>query len=131
MATIIHMTETGGPEVLVPIEVEIAPPGPGEVHLRHSAIGLNFIDVYHRTGLYPLALPVTPGLEAAGEVLAVGEGVSEFAIGDRVAYAGAPAGAYATERIIPAHRLVTIPDTISDQQAAALMLEPFVQTPDH
>ena len=123
MATIIHMTETGGPEVLVPIEVEIAPPGPGEVHLRHSAIGLNFIDVYHRTGLYPLALPVTPGLEAAGEVLAVGEGVSEFAIGDRVAYAGAPAGAYATERIIPAHRLVTIPDAVSNQQAAALMLK--------
>ena len=123
MATRIRMTETGGPEVLVPTEVDIAPPAPGEVHLRHSAIGLNFIDVYHRTGLYPLPLPVTPGLEGAGEVVAVGPGVSEFAVGDRVAYAGAPPGAYATERVIPAHRLVAVPNGVSDRQAAALMLK--------
>ena len=123
MATRIRMTETGGPEVLVPTEADITPPAPGEVHLRHSAIGLNFIDVYHRTGLYPLPLPVTPGLEGAGEVVAVGPGVSEFAAGDRVAYAGAPPGAYATERVIPAHRLVAVPDGVSDRQAAALMLK--------
>lgn len=104
--------------------VKVASPGPGAVHLRHTAIGLNYIDVYHRSGLYPLdALPAIIGMEGAGEVLAVGEGVQEVSPGDRVAYAGLPPGAYATERLIPAHRLVKLPVQISDQQAAAMMLQ--------
>jgi NADPH2:quinone reductase len=104
--------------------VDVAAPGPGQVHLRQGAIGLNYIDVYHRSGLYPLeAFPAVIGMEGAGEVLAVGEGVSEVQPGDRVAYAGQPPGAYATERLIPAHRLVKLPDQISDQQAAAMMLQ--------
>jgi len=124
MSKAIRMHETGGPEVLRWEEVTIGPPGPGEVHLRQSAVGLNFIDVYHRSGLYPLpALPATPGMEGAGIVVATGEGVEGFAPGDRVAYAGLPPGAYAEERLIPAHRLVLLPDTISDQQAAGMMLQ--------
>jgi NADPH2:quinone reductase len=104
--------------------VDVAAPGPGQVLLRHGAIGLNYIDVYHRSGLYPLeAFPAVIGMEGAGEVLAVGEGVSEVQPGDRVAYAGQPPGAYATERLIPAHRLVKLPEQISDQQAAAMMLQ--------
>jgi NADPH2:quinone reductase len=104
-------------------EVAVAPPGGGDVHLRHTAVGLNFIDIYHRSGLYPLTLPTSIGLEGAGEVLQVGAGVIEFQPGDRVAYAGGPPGAYATERVIPAHRLVKIPAAVSDQQAAAMMLQ--------
>lgn len=124
MAHAIRLHATGGPEVLRWEAVSVAAPGPGEVHLRHRAIGLNFIDVYHRTGLYPLpALPAIIGMEGAGEVLAVGAGVSEFSPGDRVAYAGVPPGAYATERLIPAHRLVKLPPQISDRQAAAMMLQ--------
>ncbi len=115
---------TGGPEVMRWEPVDVAAPGPGQVHLRQGAIGLNYIDVYHRSGLYPLeAFPAVIGMEGAGEVLAVGEGVSEVQPGDRVAYAGQPPGAYATERLIPAHRLVKLPDQISDQQAAAMMLQ--------
>ena len=95
--------------------VEIDRPGPGEVHLRQSAVGLNFIDIYHRTGLYPLAeLPATPGMEGAGVVVSTGAGVDDLLPGDRVAYAGLPPGAYAQERLIPAHRLVKLPETISD-----------------
>lgn len=124
MAHAIRLHATGGPEVLRWEAVSVAAPGPGEVHLRHRAIGLNFIDVYHRTGLYPLpALPAIIGMEGVGEVLAVGAGVSEFSPGDRVAYAGVPPGAYATERLIPAHRLVKLPPQISDRQAAAMMLQ--------
>ena len=124
MSKAIRMHETGGPEVLRWEEVTIGPPGPGEVHLRQSAVGLNFIDVYHRSGLYPLpALPATPGMEGAGIVVATGEGVEGFAPGDRVAYAGLPPGAYAEERLIPAHRLVLLPDAISDKQAAGMMLK--------
>ena len=124
MSKAIRMHETGGPEVLRWEEVTIGPPGPGEVHLRQSAVGLNFIDVYHRSGLYPLpALPATPGMEGAGIVVATGEGVEGFAPGDRVAYAGLPLGAYAEERLIPAHRLVLLPDAISDKQAAGMMLQ--------
>ena len=124
MTRAIRMVETGGPEVLRWEEVEVGPPGPGEVRLRHSAVGLNFIDVYHRTGLYPLpALPATPGMEGAGVVVACGEGVPGFRPGDRVAYAGLPPGAYAEERLIPAHRLVGIPDGIDDRHAAAMMLK--------
>ena len=123
MPKAIRMYETGGPEVFRWEEVTIAAPGPGEVHLRHHAVGLNFIDVYHRTGLYPLPLPATPGMEGAGEVVAIGDGVDDLQPGDRVAYAGVPPGAYATERLIPAHRLVKLPEQISYQQAAAMMLQ--------
>jgi len=124
MSKAIRIYETGGPEVLKWEDVELGPPGPGEVRLRHTAIGLNFIDVYHRTGLYPLAaLPATPGMEGAGVVVACGPGVEEFSPGERVAYAGIPPGAYAEERLIPAQRLVKVPEGISDRQAAAMMLK--------
>jgi NADPH2:quinone reductase len=124
MAHAIRIHETGTTEVMCWEEVRVDSPAPDEVHLRHRAIGLNFIDVYHRTGLYPLpALPATIGMEGAGEVLAVGADVNDIKPGDRVAYAGMPPGAYATERLIPAHRLVKLPSQISDQQAAAMMLQ--------
>jgi NADPH:quinone reductase len=114
----------GGPEVLQWKEVPLGRPGPGEALVRHTAVGLNFIDVYHRSGLYPLpSLPAVIGLEAAGRVEAVGPGVTEVSVGGRVAYAGGPTGAYSEARIIPAHRLVKLPDGISDQQAAAIMLK--------
>ena len=121
-AIIIH--EYGGPEVLRWEEVEVGEPGPGQVRVRHGAVGLNYIDVYHRTGLYPLAsLPSGIGLEGAGVVEAVGEGVEEIKPGDRVAYASPPPGAYAQLRLMPADRLVPLPDAVDDQQAAAMMLQ--------
>ena len=124
MAYAIRMHTTGGPEVLRWEEIEVATPGPGEVRLVHEAVGLNFIDVYHRSGLYPLpALPAVIGLEGAGKVEMVGEGVTDFQVGDRVAYAGVPPGAYAEVRCIPADRLVRLPDTISSHTAAAMMLQ--------
>ncbi len=124
MPKAIRIHQHGGPEVLKWEDVEPGPPGPGEALVRHEAVGLNFIDVYHRTGLYPLpALPATPGLEAAGVVQAVGAEVTEVAVGDRVAYAAVPPGAYAEVRRIPAHRLVKLPADISARQAAAMMLQ--------
>lgn len=124
MPKAIRIHEVGGPEVLRWEEVVVSHPGPDQVHLRQTAVGLNFIDVYHRTGLYPLGdLPATPGMEGAGVVVAVGENVDTVAPGDRVAYAGLPPGAYAEERLIPAHRLVKLPDEISDQSAAGMMLQ--------
>jgi NADPH2:quinone reductase len=124
MAKAIRMHQTGGPEVLLWEDYDPGQPGPGEVLLRHQAVGLNFIDVYHRTGLYPLGpLPATPGMEGAGIVEASGEAVSEVAVGDRVAYAGLPPGAYAETRIMPAHRLVKLPESISTRQGAAIMLQ--------
>jgi len=124
MTHAIRIHETGGPEQMHWEEVEVGEPGEGLVRLRHTAVGLNFIDVYHRTGLYPLPpLPQVLGLEGCGIVEAVGEGVSEIAVGDRVAYAGVPPGAYAEERLIPWHRLVKVPEGISDQTAAAMMLQ--------
>lgn len=120
----IRIHEHGGPEVLLWEEVDIGEPGRGEVLVRQTAVGLNYIDVYHRTGLYPLAnLPGAIGMEAAGEVESVGPGVSGFAPGDRVAYAGHVPGAYAEMRIMPAHRLVPVPDDIDDHEAAAMMLQ--------
>ncbi len=119
----VRIHETGGPEVLRWEEVATTDPGPGEVRIAQTACGLNFIDVYHRTGLYPLELPMTLGMEAAGTVDAVGDGVSEFSVGDRVAYAAVPVGAYTDQRIIPAHRVVRLPDAIGDQTAAAMMLQ--------
>ncbi len=124
MAMAIRMYETGGPEVLRWEEVDPVRPGPGEVLIRHEAVGLNFIDVYHRTGLYPLpSLPATPGLEGAGVIEEVGPGVTRLRVGDRVAYAGLPPGAYAQVRTIPAHRLVRLPDGISTRRGAAIMLQ--------
>ena len=124
MANVIRVHETGGVDVLRYETVEVGDPGPGQVSLRQTAIGLNFIDVYFRTGLYPPpALPFTPGLEAAGVVEAVGEGVSEVTVGQRVAYAAPPIGAYAEERLMAADRLVPLPDGISDELAAAMMLK--------
>ena len=121
-AIVIH--ETGGPDVLRWEPMDPGEPGPGEALVRHEAIGLNFIDVYHRTGLYPLPqLPAVPGMEGAGIVEAVGEGVTEVAVGDRVAYAGLPPGAYAEVRRIPAHRLIRLPREIDTDQAAAMMLQ--------
>jgi len=115
--------QTGGPEVLCWEEIDVPAPAPGEARVRHAAVGLNFIDVYHRNGLYPLPLPSGIGLEGAGVVEAVGAGVSEVAVGDRVAYAGGPLGAYAEARNIPAHRLLRLPDSIPFETAAAMMLQ--------
>jgi NADPH:quinone reductase len=124
MAGMVRVHAVGGPEVLRFEQVEVGEPGPGQVRLRQTAIGLNFIDVYHRSGLYPVAnLPFTPGIEAAGVVEAIGEGVSEVAVGDRVAYAAPPIGAYAEARLMQADRLVKLPDGIDDRQAAAMMLK--------
>jgi NADPH2:quinone reductase len=118
------MHETGGPEVLKWEEMDPGDPGPGEVRLDQKAVGLNFIDVYHRTGLYPLpGLPAVPGMEGAGVVEAAGSDVTEFSPGDRVAYAGVPPGAYAEKRLIPAHRLVPLPEGIGFETAAAMMLQ--------
>ena len=116
--------ETGGPDVLRWKEVQVDAPGPGEARLRHTAIGLNYVDVYFRTGLYPMPhMPVVLGMEAAGVVEAVGPEVGELKPGDRVAYAATPAGAYAEERVMPADRLVTLPEDIDDRTAAAAMLK--------
>src|SRR5450432_1493593 len=119
-AIVVH--EVGGPEKLSWEDVPEPQPGPGEVRLRHTALGLNFIDVYNRTGLYKMPLPFVPGQEGAGVVEAVGEGVTEVKTGDRVAYAGLP-GAYAEVRTIAAARLVPLPAQIDDRTAAAIMLK--------
>ena len=119
----IRFQKTGGPEVLSWDEVEVGEPGPGQVLLRQRAIGLNFIDTYHRSGLYPVALPSGIGLEGAAVIEKLGTGISEFKPGDRVAYASAPIGAYAEWRLYPAERLVKLPDNIPDRQAAAMMLQ--------
>ena len=118
----IRIHQPGGAEVLKWEEVEVPDPGPGQVKIRQEAAGLNFIDVYHRRGLYPQPLPFTPGTEGAGTVEAVGPGVTDVRPGDRVAYAG-PIGGYAEERLIDADRLVKLPDAISTEQAAAMMLQ--------
>jgi NADPH:quinone reductase len=123
MPNAIRIHSYGGPEVLRWEAVEVGEPGPGEARVRHTAIGLNFIDVYERTGLYPAALPAVLGREAAGVVEAVGAGVSHLKAGDRVAYAFNASGAYSEARRLPAERLVRIPDPVDDRQAAAIMLK--------
>ena len=124
MPKAIRIHETGGIEVMRWEDFDPGAPAAGEALVRHEAVGLNFIDVYHRTGLYPLpSLPAIPGMEGAGMVEAIGEGVIEVAVGDRVAYAGLPPGAYAEVRLIPAHRLIKLPEAISAQQGAAMMLQ--------
>lgn len=123
MAKAIRMQRTGGPEVMEYVDVEVGAPGPGEARVRQSAIGVNFIDVYFRTGLYPQPLPAGLGMEGAGVVEAVGEGVTEVSVGDRVAYAGRPNGAYAEVRNMPSSILLRLPDTISFETGAAMMLQ--------
>ena len=124
MSKAIRIHQHGGPEALRWEEIEVGDPGPGQLRIRHGAVGLNYIDVYHRTGLYPLpSLPWTLGMEGAGRVEAVGEGVTEFKVGDRVAYASPPVGAYAEVRLIAADRVVALPDAIDDKTAAAMMLQ--------
>jgi NADPH2:quinone reductase len=122
-ARAVRFAKTGGPEVLAFEEVTLAEPGAGEVLLRHSAVGLNYIDTYHRSGLYPQPLPSGIGLEAAGVVEAVGPGVTTFKAGDRVAYGTGPIGAYSEARVMPADKLVKLPDAIGDREGAAMMLK--------
>lgn len=120
----IRAHDVGGPEVMRWEEVEVGDPGPGQIRIRHAAVGLNYIDTYHRTGLYPIAeRPFTPGLEGAGTVEAVGPGVADLAEGDRVAYASPPMGAYAEVRPMTAANVVKIPNGIDDETAAAMMLK--------
>jgi len=122
MTHAIRIHQNGGPEVLTWEEVDVDEPGPGQIKIRQEAAGLNFIDVYHRTGLYKQELPFTPGVEGAGIVEAVGDSVTNVKKGDRVAYAG-PLGGYAEERLIDADRVVKLPDAVSTQQAAGMMLQ--------
>lgn len=123
MPKAIRFHKTGGPDVLVYEDVEVGAPGPGQARVKHNAIGVNFIDTYHRSGLYPLPLPSGIGLEGAGVVEAVGPGVDFVKAGDRVAYAGGPPGGYSEVRVMPAEKLVKIPAGITDEQAAAMMLK--------
>lgn len=124
-ARAVRLTATGGPEAITWAEIDLPAPGPGEVLVRHTAIGLNMIDTYHRSGLYPVALPSGLGVEAAGRVVAVGEGVTALKVGDRVASCGPDLGAYATARIYRAEALFRLPDAISDEIAAAAILKGF------
>lgn len=119
----IRMHQAGGPEVMSWEEVEVGDPAPTEARVRHAAVGLNYIDIYHRTGLYPLPLPSGLGLEAAGVVEAIGTAVTDLRPGDRVAYAGGPVGAYSQVRCLPADRLLKLPPTINFPTAAAMMLQ--------
>ena len=119
----IRFAKPGGPEVLSLHDIELPPPAPGQVRVRHTAVGLNFIDTYHRSGLYPVALPSGLGLEAAGTIEALGEGVTGLKLGDRVAYCTGPIGAYAEANNVPADRLVNLPTAISDEVAAASLLK--------
>ena len=123
MANAIRFHKNGGPEVLQWESVEVGDPGAGEARVRHTAVGVNYIDTYHRSGLYKLVLPSGLGTEGAGVVEAVGTGVTEVRPGDRVAYSGGPLGAYSEVRVMPADRLVKLPDGISDKMAATLMLK--------
>jgi NADPH2:quinone reductase len=123
MPKAVRFHKTGGPEVLVWEDVEVGDPGPGQIRVKNHAVGLNFVDVYQRSGLYPMQLPSGAGSEAAGVVEAVGAGVTDLKAGDRVAYASAPLGAYSEVRLYPADRAVKLPDGISFDTAAAMMLK--------
>ncbi len=123
MPRAIQITAYGGPEQLQLVDVEVGAPGPGEIRIRHHACGLNYIDVYQRTGLYANALPLQLGMEGAGIVEAVGEGVSHLAVGDRAAYASQPPGAYCEQRVMPAKCVVRLPDAIDFETAAGMMLK--------
>ena len=119
----IQATRAGGPEVLEAVELPVPEPGPGEIRVRHQAVGLNFIDTYHRSGLYPVSFPAVIGSEGAGVVDAVGEGVTRFAVGDRVGHAPGPLGAYAELQVVPEGRAVRLPDSIDSRTAAAGLLK--------
>jgi len=119
----IQAVRTGGPEVLEAVDLPVPTPGPGQILIRHEAIGLNFIDTYFRSGLYPMKLPAVLGLEGAGVVEAVGEGVTRFVAGDRAAYGNGPAGAYAEFHVVAADRAVKVPDGVDSRSAAAAMLK--------
>ena len=119
----IHIDQHGGPEELKLVQVQVGEPGPGEIRIRHKAIGLNYIDVYQRSGLYPMAMPVQLGMEAAGVVEAVGEGVTHLQPGDRAAYASQPPGSYCELRVMPAKCVCKLPDAISFETGAAMMLK--------
>jgi NADPH2:quinone reductase len=122
MAKVVRFHETGGPEVLRLEHAEVGDPGPGEARVRHAAVGFNFADTYFRSGLYPAPLPAGIGVEGAGVIEAVGEGVSGFKAGDCVAYTGSPLGAYSTERVMPVGCLVKLPEAIGFETAAAMMM---------
>ena len=122
MSQVVRIDRTGGPDVLSCQVVPCGEPQTGEIAIRHTAIGVNYIDIYHRTGVYPLPLPATLGVEGAGVVTAVGAGVEGFAVGDRVAYAGGAPGAYSTERLLSAARAVQLPEGVSGEQAAAAVV---------
>jgi NADPH2:quinone reductase len=122
MAKAIRFHKQGGPEVLQLDDVQVGEPGPGQVRIRHSAIGVNFVDTYQRSGLYPMQMPAVGGNEGAGVVEAVGSGVSELKVGDRVAYTGLP-GSYCESRVVPADRMVKLPSGITEEQAASMMLK--------
>ncbi|HRK39536.1 MAG TPA: quinone oxidoreductase [Burkholderiaceae bacterium] len=119
----IQISQTGGPEVMSLVDVPVGDPAAGQVRIAHQAIGLNFIDVYQRTGLYPLPLPLTLGMEGSGVVEAVGGGVTHLAVGDRVAYAANPPGSYSQRRVMPAMNVCKLPDAISFETGAAMMLK--------
>lgn len=123
MSLAVQIRQHGGPEVLELADLPVGEPGPGQVRIRHRAIGLNFIDVYHRTGLYPLSLPATIGMEGAGVVEAVGEGVTHLRVGDRAAYAANPPGSYSEARVMPAQGVCRLPDAIGFETGAAMMLK--------
>ena len=123
MPKAVQIAQHGGPEQLQVVDVAVGDPGPGEVRIRHHAVGLNFIDVYHRTGMYPLPMPATIGMEGAGVIEAVGPGVTHLKAGDRAAYASQPPGSYCEARVMPAKCVVKLPDAIGFDTAAAMMLK--------
>ena len=123
MTLAVQIHQHGGPEELQIVDVQVGEPGPGQVRIRHHAVGLNFIDVYHRTGLYPLNMPAGIGMEAAGVIEAVGEGVTHLQVGDRAAYASNPPGSYSERRVMPAMCVCKLPDAISFETGAAMMLK--------
>lgn len=119
----VQILQPGAPEAMQLVDIEVGEPGPGEIRIRHQACGLNYIDVYHRNGSYPLPLPARLGMEGAGVIEAVGEGVTHLSVGDRAAYASQPPGAYCTARVMPARCVVRLPDAISFETGAAMMLK--------
>ena len=125
MTKAILITDPGGPDVLKLADVSVPAPGAGQIRLKQSAIGVNFIDTYHRSGLYPVPPPFSPGLEAVGTVTAVGDGVTDVKVGDRVAYGNGPLGAYAEERVMPAASVVAVPKGLKDEQVAGMMLRGY------
>jgi NADPH2:quinone reductase len=123
MSKAVIIEKNGGPEELKLVDVTVGQPGPGEIRIRHKAVGLNFIDVYQRSGLYTLPMPLQLGMEASGVIEAVGEGVTHLKVGDRAAYASQPPGSYCEERVMPAKCVCKLPDTISFEEGAAMMLK--------